>query len=304
MIQGKVAKETPGARRMGIDIQVRPADCDGFGHVNNAVYASYFELALAAELERIGFAEDWGPDGAHCWVPRTLVIEYRQAATFGDVLTPELWLVEPDPLQPVFGFEITRAIGATESRQSVIRARAAWQRVTRDTGEPVPVPDTLLAALARAPGSLPRPFSLPPDVAEARRYHWDHTVMRAEVGPGGYAHPQAVYRWIEESVFDACAQSGWTAERRLATGSLVFQTRHDTDLVALPRVGDAIGVTSRVVEVRRLRGTWLQEIHRLPQEELLIRDYSTGVFVDLGGRPAAPPEEMMDQIRFGERATP
>jgi acyl-CoA thioesterase FadM len=289
---------------MSIDIQIRPADCDGFGHVNNAVYAAYLEMALAAALTRAGFAEDWSPAGAYCWLPRTLIIEYRQAAAFGDRLTPALWLSQPDSVQPVFGFELTRFTGAAESRQTVLRSRAAWQRVARGTGEWVPLPDALLAALAEDPGSLPRPFSLLPDVADSRRYCWDHTVMRPDVGLGGYAQAQAVYRWLEESIFDACAQSGWTAERRLAAGSLVFQTRHDTDLVALPRVGDSIRVTSRVVEVRRLRGTWLQEIHRLPQEELLIRDYSTGVFVDLSGRPAAPPQEIMNEIQFGRRGMP
>ena len=175
--------------------------------------------------------------------------------------------------------------------------------MVRDTGEAVPLSDALLETLAKRPGSLPRPFSLPPDVPDARRYYWNHTVMRAEVGLGGYGQTQSVYRWFEESVFDACAQSGWTAERRLAMGSLVFQTRHDTELLALPRVGDSIRLTSRVVEVRRLRGTWLQEIHRLPGDELLIRDYSTGVFVDPSGRPAAPPKEIMYEIQFGVRGT-
>ncbi len=287
---------------MATPLQVRPNECDRFGHVNNAVYASYLQFALAQELARLGFAQDWGRDGSHFWMPSWLAIEYRQAARFGDELDARLWLDQPDARHPVFGLEIERRGDAPGSGRpaSIVRARSAWQRLARGTGEPVSLPPSLFPDLSTDAGRLPRGFQLPPDSPGPKRYYWNHTVMRAEVGPGGHAHPQAVYQWLEEAIFDACDQSGWTLERRVATGYLVFQTRHDTEFAALPQAGDPVRITSWVVDVRRLRGTWLQEIHSLPHGDFLVRDYSTGVFLDLEGRPAAPPKAMMEEIQFGK----
>jgi acyl-CoA thioesterase FadM len=290
---------------MSTRLQVRPNECDRFGHVNNAVYASYLQFALAQELTRLGYAQDWGRDGGYFWMPRSLTIEYRQAAKFGDELGARLWLDRPDARYPSFGFEIERRGDGPGSGRpaSIVRARSAWQRLLRGTGEPASLPQSVLAGLPAKAGRLPRGFQLPPDSPGPKRYAWDHTVMRAEVGPSDHAHPQALYQWLEEAIFDACDQSGWTLERRIATGYLVFQTRHDTEFVALPQVGDPVRVTSWLVDVRRLRGTWLQEVRKLPGRDPLVRDYSTGVFLDLEGRPAAPPKAMMEEIQFGKVPT-
>lgn len=284
----------------GIEVQVRPVDCDSFGHINNSAYVSYIQLVLARSLDRFGFVDDWRPEGDHFWMPRLLEIEYRQPARFGDQLAALLWLMEPDPLCPMFGIEIRHACdGAGDAGDAVMRARSAWSRCTRQSGQAVPLPKTLLAQLPCEAGILPRPFALPPDSPDFRRYHWDHRVVRAEVGPGGRAHPQMVYRWLEDALFDASAQGGWPTERRLATGAIALMTRHDGQILALPVVGEEIRITSRIVEVRRLRGTWLHDIHGLPGGDLLLSDYSTGIFLDLTGRPAAPPAEMIQELQFG-----
>jgi acyl-CoA thioesterase FadM len=134
---------------------------------------------------------------------------------------------------------------------------------------------------------------------DIRSYTWDQSVSRTAVGPSGFVHPQAVYQWIEEGVFDASAQGGWPFERCLAAGFVVFQMRHDTLFYAFPKLGDQLRFTNSLVDVRRLRGTWLNEIHRRSDGRLLARNYSTGVFLDLSGRPASPPEGMMDELRYG-----
>ncbi len=285
-----------------VHFQVRPHDCDAFGHVNNAAYASIVQHAMAVSLTDFGLSKDWGREGDYFWDLRSMSIEYRSVATFGDNLTVYLWLEEPDEIDPVVGFEIRRLDTGSggQGQDAISGVRSVWNRVSRQTGEKTPVPSSLLADLPREGGCLPRHFSLPTDSPRFKSYHWDHRVMVSEVGPSGRIHPQAVYDWLMESVFGASEQAGWPTERRLAANFVTFQTRHDTEFLTMPETGDFIRITSRAIEVRRLRGTWFHEVRRLPNEELLVRDYSTGVYLDLSGRPATPPSEMMNAIQFGE----
>jgi acyl-CoA thioesterase FadM len=120
-----------------------------------------------------------------------------------------------------------------------------------------------------------------------------------EVAASGEVHPDAVLRWIQVAVFEACAQVGWTTTRRVAANFVVLQMRHDLEFFCYPRVEDRVHLISRYVDSHRLRGTWLHEIHRLPGNDLLVRDYSTGVFVDLQGRPSTPPVEMARDLHYG-----
>ncbi len=230
-----------------------------------------------------------------------MIAEYRQPARFGDVLSGRLWLSEPDPISPGFGFEILKATGheSGAAPQSIFRGYAVWNRVARVSRTPVALPESLLAGLPRTPGVTPRKFGLPADQTDRVNFHWTHKVMRSEVGWDGRVHPSVVYQWLEESIFSACDDAGWTGRRMREAGFFVLNTRHDTRYEALPTIGDTIRVTSRLIEVRRLRGTWLQEVYETGSGTLMVRDYSTGVFLDRGGRPATPPMEIMDDLRYG-----
>lgn len=286
---------------MEVRFQTRPCDCDVFGHVNNAVYASIIQHAFAETLARLGLSKDWSREGDCFWELKSLAIEYRSLATFDSELKVNIWLEQPDETDPVIGLEIEdcRATSEGQAQQSISRARSVWNRISRQNREKVSVPSSFLVDFPQDGGLLPRPFDLPADSSRFRSYGWDHRVMVSEVGPSGRVHPQAVYDWLQESVFDASEQAGWPTERRMAVNFVTFQTRHDTEFLAFPEIGDSIRITSRAIEVRRLRGTWFHEVHRLPKNELLLRDYSTGVYLDLDGRPATPPADMMTDIQFG-----
>ena len=284
-----------------IELHIRPSDCDSFGHVNNGVYVSFLQYTLAKQLSEVGLANEWRPDSEYTWTLKTLEIEYRHAAMFADHVTAGIGLVHADALCPVFGIELTRTSPTSgnyqQEEESILRARATWQRISRKTGEGTHLPDKVLMELPRDSVTLPRPFTMPQNPQGIQKYHWTHKIMRSEVNDYGEAHPQAIYHWLEEGVFDATAQAGWTPERRLAAGIVILQLRHDTEFFASPDVGDSIQITSCLIQARRFRGTWLQEIYRYPQKELLVRDYSTGIFLDLTGRPSSPPPEMMHDIQ-------
>ncbi len=123
--------------------------------------------------------------------------------------------------------------------------------------------------------------------------------MAAELGLDGHVHPQSFYHWFQSAIYAASSEGGWPAERRLAEGFVVLQTRHDSEFYAWPGERDSVRVVSRLVDARRLRGTWLQEVYQSRDGKLLARNYSTGVFLDLEGRPTTPPARMLEDLRRG-----
>lgn len=293
------------AIRPPLPLQIRAGDCDTFGHINNAVYVAFVQQALAEALARAGHVADWQHGGQHTWELRSLMGEYRQAARFGDDLAARLWLLRPVAhLSPGHAGEERLAVGCEivrtgrKDKQTVFRSESTWERVERASGALAIVPEGLDAAFSTESGTPLRAFAQPNDDPKARRYVWQHVVMRGEVDPADRAHPQSVYRWLEEAVFDASAQGGWPVERWLAAGAFTLQTRHDTRVQVLPRRGERLAVISTLVDVRRLRGTWLQEMRRIPDGALLLRNYSTGVFLDLDGRPTAAPPQAIADVRY------
>lgn len=288
-----------------VPLQVRPADCDSFGHVNNAVYVGFVQQAIASTLAGVGLAADWQPGGDHFWQARSLSADYRYATRFGEPLAAQLWLEDADPLQPVFGCEIRSAhTGLAGVEQVKVRTRSAWERLARVGGKPTPVPADVLAALPTQAGAAPKPFTAPSDQPRVRSYCWQHRTMRSESDPFGHVHLPAIYHWLEEAIFDASAQAGWPMERWYEQGYFVLQSRHDTLFVDYPQHGEITRITSRLIDMRRLRGTWCVELRRHPSNDLLVRDYSTGVFLDLAGRPASLPARIGRDIQFGPEMPP
>ena len=278
-----------------ISLQIRPSDCDSLDHVNNSAYVAYVQHAVAERLAGQGFAADWSESGPCRWVMQDLAIEYRLASSFGDQLAAQVWLAEVDAIRPMFGCEIVRWNG--DDRQVVVRSQSRWQRQEAGSGQPVTLPDALLTALAKDAGNVPRRFKAPGDADGVRRYRWRHRVERAEVGLAGLAHPHVIFEWIEESVLSASAAGGWPIERCMALDFVVFQMRHDASFFGQPALGQTLEITSRLVDVRRLRGTWQNEIRDTSDGRLVVKNYSTGVFLNLAGRPTSPPPGMMEALQ-------
>ena len=78
-------------------IQIRWRDLDALGHVNNAVYLTYFELARLAYIRAV-LNED-APIDRRTLLPvdfqfilAELTCHYRSPATLGDQLTASIWV--------------------------------------------------------------------------------------------------------------------------------------------------------------------------------------------------------------------
>jgi acyl-CoA thioesterase FadM len=281
-------------------IQIRPSDCDSYGHVNNAIYVSYFQQALADGLTRRGCGNDWRTEGEYRWEPQTLHLEYRRPATYGENLEARLWLAQPDRIHPGFGFDLrSNPAAGGDPAPVVFRALGIWTRKQRKNDALCEINREVLEDFSSESGALPRGFEAPAAIASAREYRRERIVELGEVDPTGFVHPQALFQWFEESIHDASAQAGWPLARWLAAGVFTLQTRHDAEIFTLPRGGDTVQIASRLIDARRLGGTWLIEVHRSSNHQLLARDFSTGVHLNLEGRPTAPPAQIIQDIQNG-----
>lgn len=119
-------------------IQVRWRDLDAFGHVNNAAFASYLEVARTEVWSRLfgGRSAMEIPFFVH-----RLEIEYRRPVTLDDEVT--VWLRVGELRGASFFFEYVVAAGTEVAAVASTRLACVDNR----TGRPVRMNDDLRATL-------------------------------------------------------------------------------------------------------------------------------------------------------------
>ena len=122
-------------------LQVRFRDCDAMGHVNNAVYLTYLEEARFAYWRSIWGAEIGSP-GTPTVILARAEIDYRKAATYGDVLEVRLALEKIGRTSITSTYEIL-----TESGELIANARTVLVAYDYARAEPVPIADEVRARL-------------------------------------------------------------------------------------------------------------------------------------------------------------
>lgn len=75
-------------------ISVRFAELDPYGHVNHAVYATYFEVGRAEALDAVGLSLAALAERGFQFVVTELVVKYRRPAVAGDRLVVETRISE------------------------------------------------------------------------------------------------------------------------------------------------------------------------------------------------------------------
>jgi len=135
-------------------IEIRYADTDALGHVNNAVYLSYFEAARGGYYRAVvGHAFGTGPDAER----RTFVIaearvSYRAPAFYGEPLTCACrvsWMSRSS-----FGLEYRVDVGDSSVGVARLIADGSSVQVFYDlaTGRVMRMPPELVARLAEFEG--------------------------------------------------------------------------------------------------------------------------------------------------------
>lgn len=267
-------------------LRVRSYECDSLGHVNNSIYLQYL-------LQMTHEAQSQAEYATGLWDLTALSIEYQTPALDGDDLVLTTWIVEKKENALARGYRITRVSDSAP----VVAARLDWAYLDSASGARLAIPEPDSPVTAPAPL---KPFAMPSDNGAAP-FHWRHRVRRYELDASNRVASAVYLNWLEEATYDYTARVGWDIAKMRQENFIVLQYRRDTQLITPAVYADEIEMVSRLFEVRRVRGTWIHELYRLPARELVLRDYSTGAFLDWQGKIRVPPGEMVELLIKGER---
>jgi len=119
--------------RITTDIQMRFRDIDGMGHVNNAVYLSYIELARTqfymqlAKKERLEEID---------FILAHVDIDFEAQATWGDRIQVAVW---PSKIG-TSSFTLSYEISEKGSRRTLARAKSVLVSYDYEARKPKPIP--------------------------------------------------------------------------------------------------------------------------------------------------------------------
>lgn len=130
-------------------VDVRFADCDPLGHVNNAVYLTYLEMARFGLWKRLwefsGETAMTAARGAGLILAR-VECDYRLPATYGDTLDVRLGLAGIGRTSFTYEYEIADASNA----RMIAQARTVIVLYDYQAGKPVEIDEARRADLSRS----------------------------------------------------------------------------------------------------------------------------------------------------------
>ena len=252
-------------------------ELDSLGHVNNANYFPYLQQATEAA---------W-PQAAD-WTLRRLSMEYIVPALHGTELAVHVWEDAAAADETSLGYAIERC----DDQQILLRARLVWETATG--GDAVSAKPTFQPV-----ADLPRDYQIKParqvpEMPGGRLFRWQHQVRGYETGSDGAVSATQVLRWTEEARARAAHEIGWSYQRMGEADFVGVVTRHEFEFARMPRAGEEIEVSSRIYEVRRVRGTWRHEL--TCNGELLAAAFVSGGFLNTAGHPHPPPPALIDGL--------
>lgn len=115
-----------------MDINVKPADIDLLGHVNNVVYLRYVQEIAVAHWTSAASKED---QDNYLWVVTRHEIDYLRPAFENDVLMARTWVgAAKDGL-----FERFTELSRNKDGKTIARARTIWCPIDPKTMRPTKV---------------------------------------------------------------------------------------------------------------------------------------------------------------------
>ena len=147
-------RDIPGNFAHRHDVEVRLADTDAMGHVNNARYLTYVEIARVAYYEQVtGNALPIGTHGAEeGMILAEIRMTYRSPAFYGEKITVETRVERIGRTS----FAMVHRMTASDSRYGTARLIAVADSVlvSYDYQKecPIPVPDEWREAMSRFEG--------------------------------------------------------------------------------------------------------------------------------------------------------
>jgi acyl-CoA thioester hydrolase len=277
--------------------RVRHYELDALGHLNNVVFVQYMQEAAIEASSALGFGPDWYRANGVGWVVRRLAVRYHAQVTYGDEVDVNTWVSLMRGVRSRREYDLTRVSDGAR----VARGRAEWIYVDAKTGQPTRFPDGWADAFHTTPEAedLGVRLSNARPTADAYRYVSRRRVHFAEMDTAQHVNHAVYLDWIGEAYFEAIAAAGHPLERVRQDGWMVLQAGHEIEYFAPAKHNDNIEVVSWVCELGKVRGAWTHEIYNADTRQLLARDYSLGVFVNLEGIPTTPPLEAVEKVLRG-----
>jgi acyl-CoA thioester hydrolase len=135
-------------------IEVRFRDCDPLGHVNNAVFATYFEVARFAYFrEGLGYLSR---DSFPGFIIARIECNFRSQARMGDELDAHIRVTAIGRTSFTFEYRIVHA----DTGRLVADGASVQVMFDYQTQKPVPVPDSLVGQFGRLEQrTFPRPVA-------------------------------------------------------------------------------------------------------------------------------------------------
>lgn len=130
-------------------LKVRTYECDSYGHVNNATFLNYFEVARVELLEKMGYDLDGLKNAGFLLVIVKIEVEYKKPAYANDELEISVDWIERGKTSAIFEQDITNV----HTNVLIARAKIIWV-ATDLKGKPIAIPEVLLDSYQKEFGSL------------------------------------------------------------------------------------------------------------------------------------------------------
>jgi acyl-coA thioester hydrolase, ybgC/ybaW family len=122
--------------KLKFEIEVRTYELDSYGHVNNAVYLSYFEYTRMKYLEAVGFDyKGLLAEGYYLYVTK-VNISYKHSAFLNDTLT-----IEVEPIKEGVASGVYKQSAYNQDGVLCAEAETGWACVSKETGRPARLPE-------------------------------------------------------------------------------------------------------------------------------------------------------------------
>lgn len=273
------------ASQFSSTFRVRYADCDSYGHLNNANYLRYaHETALDA------FAVVDHDLGKHLsWHANEVFIDYKEPFRYSDNIDVHTRLVDLSASLLSWDFEFIKH----RSPRAYSQAKIKYGLLDSYHGQSSNLPAELIDLLepedsdGATPAEIEFPaMTTPPSGAFIR----DWPVAWRDVTPDYTLHTAAYLDYLLDFVLLAAAACGWTFERGSAEGFASVVRRKWLRIFEPAKYGDELVLSTWISSLKRATVTRQFTIRRAADQILLGEAHTLWVCVDLeSGRPIRIP---------------
>ncbi|HET7756354.1 MAG TPA: thioesterase family protein [Steroidobacteraceae bacterium] len=121
-----------------LELAVEPADIDAYGHVNNAVYLSWFDRTAWSHSAALGVPLERCLAARRGMAAHRATVEYLRAARLGDIVRIGTWIASADArLRAGRRFQVVRLADG----ETLARARIDYVCINLDSGRAARMPE-------------------------------------------------------------------------------------------------------------------------------------------------------------------